>query len=175
MVWSIYSEMDPMRKAAALVLQLRGGARMLVRALPPQTLIQGGLVNGMQVDPMTYIMHALAERYGELGEEVRMGAIAELFNFSRHGNERIDDLLTRFDCINERAQAEGAMHVSIQGITWLLLRACHVNDMQFQQLLMPTGGLFPATADQFTALQLQMRRMGHIVENAPGNIAAQLR
>ena len=175
MVWSIYSDLDPARKAAALTLQLRGGALMLIRALPPQTLLQGGLVNGVQVDAMTYIMHALAERYGQLGEEVRLSAISELFTFSAQRNERIDDLLTRFDVLHERAQAEGQMHMSVQALVWLLLKACNVTDSQLQQLLAPTQGLFPANADQFAALQVQMRRMGHIVENSPGNIASILR
>jgi len=148
---------------------------MLIRALPPQTLLIGGLVNGVQVDPMTYIMHTLAERYGQLGEEVRLSAIAELFNFAPHSHERIDDLLTRFDILREPAQAEGQMHMSVQAVVWLLLQASHVSDNQLQQLLQPTHGLFPAGADQFAALQLQMRRMGHIVENAPGNIAGVLR
>ena len=175
MVWSIYSDMDPVRKAAALTLQLRGGALMLIRALPPQTLLHGGLVNGVQVEPMTYIMHSLAERYGQLGEEVRLSAIAELFTFSAQNNERIDDLLTRFDILRERAQAEGQMHMSVQALVWLLLKACNITDNQLQQLLGPTQGHFPATADEFAALQLQMRRMGHIVENSPGNIASILR
>jgi len=175
MVWSIYSDLDHRRKAAALVLQLRGGALQLVRSLPPQTLLLGGMVNGVATDPMTYIMHALSERYSRLGEETRLSAIAELFNFNRHGSERIDDLLTRFDVLRERAEADGQMQINIQGMVWLLLRACHVTDQQLMALLQPFGGLFPADAAQYTILITHLRRMGHIVENAPGNIAQQLR
>ena len=79
MIWSIHnSDMDARRKAAAVVMRLTGGARELIRDLPPQTLMQGGLVEGQLVDPMTYIMHTLAERYGRLGEEVRLEAISNL-------------------------------------------------------------------------------------------------
>ena len=42
-------------------------------------------------------------------------------------------------------------------------------------LLQPFGGLFPATNDQYTLLLTHLRRMGHIIERAPGNLASQLR
>ena len=69
LVWSILTDLDARRKTAAVILQLRGGAQELVRSLPPQAIIAGGVINGTAVDPMTFLMHALSERYAQLGEE----------------------------------------------------------------------------------------------------------
>ena len=42
-------------------------------------------------------------------------------------------------------------------------------------LLQPYQGKFPSTEAEFNALQLTLRRMGHILENTHGNVASQLR
>ena len=65
--------------------------------------------------------------------------------------------------------------ISIQGLAWILLRACSVNDTQLITLLQPFNGLFPSTQDQYNQLCVGLRRMGHIIERSPGNIASQLR
>ncbi|CAE8619736.1 unnamed protein product [Polarella glacialis] len=174
LVWTILTDMDPARKAAAVILQLRGGAEELARGLPPQAIVAGGLINGVQADPMTFLMHSLSERYAQLGEETRLSAIAELMTFQRNGHERIDDLITRFDIIRQRANDQGQMALSVQGLTWILLRACQVNDTQLTQLLAPMQGLFPGTEAEYSQLRIILRRMGHIIERSPGNIAQQL-
>ena len=118
-------------------MQLKGGAQELARGYPPQTLIQGGLINGVQADPLTYVIHGLAERFAALGEELRLGSITELLSFSRnhHQHERIDEILVRFDVARQRAHDEGQLTVSITGLTWLLLRAVGVSDSQLLQIL----------------------------------------
>ena len=163
LVWSILTDLDARRKAAAVILQLRGGAQELVRALPPQAILAGGVINGVAVDSMTFLMHALSERYSQLGEESRLSAITELMNFNRRGRERIDDLISRFDTIRQRANQEGQLTMSVQGLTWVLLRACQVNDNQLMTLLQPFGGLFPADAAQYNTLTMHLRCMGHII------------
>ena len=117
---------------------------------------------------MTYLMHALSERYAQMGEEVRTQAIAEIMSFQRNGQERIEDLLTRF------AQY-GQTDISVQGLTWILIKACGVSDQQFLTLMRPTAGLMPAMDAEFTALRTQLRRMCRILERAPGNLASHLR
>ena len=177
LLWSVASDLDGSRKAALLIMQLKGGAQELARGYPPQTLIQGGLINGVQADPLTYIIHGLAERFAALGEELRLGSITELLSFSRnnHQHERIDEILVRFDVARQRAHDEGQLTVSITGLTWLLLRAVGVSDVQLLQILTPFGGNFPQTEQELQLLKQQLRRMGHVLENSPGNIASALR
>ena len=175
LTWSIAAEGDPSRKAALLTMSLKGTAYEFCRTIPPMTLIHGGAINGHHVDPLTYIMHALAERFADLGEELRLTSITDLFNFSRQGNERIDELITRFDLIRQRSFDLGQLTMSITGLAYILLRACEVNDSELLQLLLPLQGRFPNDEQEFQVLKTQLRRMGHIVEHSPGNIAAALR
>ena len=174
-LWSIASDMEPARKAASVMLVLKGAAKELARQIPPQAVVDGGVVNGVAVDPLTYLMHALQEHFGNLGEEVRVQAITELMGFTRNGNEPIDSLLVRFDSVRTRAAEQGGAIVSIQGVTWILLRAVGITDQQLLQLLSPFNGLFPSTEAEFTQLKTSLRRMGHILERAPGNLREGLR
>ena len=127
------------------------------------------------VDPLTFLMHALQERFGNLGEEVRVQAVTELMSFNRKGNEPIDSLLVRFDSVRTRAADQGGAIVSVQGVTWILLRAIGISDQQLITLLTPFGGLFPANEAELTQLKTSLRRMGHILERTPGNLREGLR
>ena len=128
LVWSIPSPLNVQRKCAAVVLALRGTAAELARGLPAQALLHGGQINGQAADPMTFLMHALSERFSQLGEETRLQAMTELKSFGRRGRERVDDVISGFDTVRERATREGQMMMSIQGLSFILLRACQIND-----------------------------------------------
>ena len=52
--------MAPARTADAVVLQLGGQAQRLAMSIPPNALMQGGQVNGVHADALTYLMHMLA-------------------------------------------------------------------------------------------------------------------
>ena len=175
MVWSVATEGDPARKAALLCMSLRGSAQELVRTLPPAVLVQGGLVNGAAVDPLSFIMHQLAERFAALGEEVRLTAVTELLTFERQGAETVDNIINRFDVVRQLAHDQGQLVISVTGLTWLLLRAIGVSDQQLLTLLAPFNGVFPQNEAQLSQLKTQLRRMGHVLEHAPGNIASSLR
>ena len=120
-------------------------------------------------------MHALNERYAPLGEETRLSAMTDIFNFDRTPNETIDNLLTRFDITRNRAANDGGIGINIKGLTLFLLRACRVTDSQLLQLLIPFQGRYPNNDAEFTQLCAALRRMGHILEKQSGNIASALR
>ena len=176
LLWSITNEdMEPHRQAALILQALRGGARELTRDIPDNIILRGAIVNGTQVDGVTYIMNVLAERYGQLGEESRLKAIKELMDFDRHHNEKIDDLITRFEITRNRARHGGQFVMSYEGLTYKLLRACRVNEHQFMNLLLPTNGRMPTTEREMFAMYIALRRMGHILERSHDNIAQGLR
>ena len=176
LIWSLHTDpnIDQSRRAAAIVSQLRGTARTWSHTIPPNVLLNGGPINGVQTDPVTYLMHALAEQFAALGEESRVGTMADLLNFQRLGNENIDELLSRFDLVRTRAAEYGQMALSVQGLSFVLLRAVGVTDTQLLNLLQPFNGNYPDTETRFRALQQGLRRMGHILEHHPGNIAQML-
>ena len=136
MIWSIMkADLNESRKAAAILSQLRGAAAEFAREIPPQIIVQGGVVNGTPTDPMTYLIHALAENYSALGEEQRLHAMTEMMSFQRKPGELTDQLLTRFDSVRMRAIQQGQLNMSIQGLTWLLLRAIGISDNDLINLL----------------------------------------
>ena len=96
LLWSImHQDANESRKVAAIVSVFRGAAQELFSEIPPQIILQGGPVNGIQTDPVTYVMHMLAENYAQLGEEVRLSSLTEFLNFQRRSGEMTDELITR--------------------------------------------------------------------------------
>ena len=64
--------------------------------------------------------------------------------------------------------------MSIPGYSMALLRACGANNEQLLQVLAPIGGRLPTTEDDLQRMQAYLRRMGHILEAFPNNIAQTL-
>ena len=60
-----------------------------------------------------------------------------------------------------------------EGYAMLLLRACGVSPPMLVQIH-PYAGRFPKTEEEFTAMEVTLRRMGHILENAHMNIGSRL-
>ena len=176
LLWTIANgDIEPRRQAAMILAQLQGGAKDLTREIPVDIIMDGGMINGRLVEPPTYILNLLAERYSQLGEESRLTAMTEIMQFNRRGNERVDDLLTRFDVVRQRAVGQGMLNLPCEGISWILLRACQPDDQQLLMLLQDFRGRYPANEAEYRLLVSALRRMGHILENNPGNIAQQLR
>ena len=73
-------------------MRLKGSARRLPNSIPPHILVNGTIVNGVQIDPMSYIMHSLSENFMRLGEEQQLSAIADFMQFDAIPGERIEDL-----------------------------------------------------------------------------------
>lgn len=176
LLWTIAnSDLEPHRQAALVLQQLKGGARELTRDLPMQVIMNGALLNGVQVDGVTYIMNILAERYGQLGEELRLKVIKEFMDFDRKPHESIDDLLTRFEVVRNRATELGNFDMSFEGISYMLLRSTRVTDQQFLMLTQPTNGRLPNDEPAYRNLFTALRRLGHVVEHHQDNIASGLR
>ena len=175
MLWTICTDMEPHQQCAAIISQLGGPARELARTITPQEVYQGGMVNGRQVDPVTFLLHGLSRRFAPLDEETRLRAAQDLLAFSRRPGESVDALMSRFEITRARARTEGGGAVSVETATLILLRACGVNSEQFQALTQPFGLRMPATEQEYSQMCHHLRRMGHIVERHPNNIASGLR
>ena len=75
-------------------------------------------------------------------------------------------MLSRFAVTRQRAEENGAFALSVEGLSWMLLKACRVNDQQFLTLLQPTNGRFPRNEPELRAMTEAIRRMGRILEHA---------
>ena len=150
-VWSIaHVDMPPAQQAANIIMQIGGSARELIRRMSYEQQTQGGLIGGVQQDPVTFLIAQLAANYAPLGEESRLLAMSELMQFRRNQGENTDALLTRFQGVRHRAETGGAgMAMSIEGYSWLLLKACGVTQHQLILLLQPTANRFPPMTRNF--------------------------
>ena len=174
MLWSMLTDLAPHQQAAAIILRLQGAAKELARTLTPQEITTGGIVNGVQLDPVSYIVLGLHARFAQLGEETRLVAMTEMLSFHRKPNENINEVLTRYEVVRQRARVEGQFVMSTEGCALQLLRACGVNTTQLMQLLQPFGTNLPSNEMELSQMTQTMKRMGHILEGAPGNIASSL-
>ena len=175
LAWSIASNMDSRRKAAAVRLRLQGPAKRWARSLPPNALVAGGMVAGVHHDPMVFLIHSIASNWGDLGKETAMAATMELNNFSKKLGENSDSLIIRFELVRDRASQDGGMDISIRQAAVTLLTSVGPTDEQLQRLLDPTDGLFPSDEPEYTRMVTKLRRMGHIIEGHHNNIAKMLR
>ena len=120
-------------------------------------------------------MHERAARYARLNEEVRIISLSELFDFRAEAGEKIDMWADRLDTVRARAAEQGRLMVSWEGLSWMLVKAVGISDNQLVQILQPYQGVLPGNQSQFSQLRLSLRRMGHILENYPGNLAQSVR
>ena len=98
--------------------------------------------------------------------------MGEVMNFHRLKNETTDALIQRFKMLKWRAaQGNAGINMTWEGYSWLLLKAVGLNQNTLIQLLQPTMGSMPNTEPQFEAMCMALRRLGHIFENTPHNIA----
>ena len=115
------------------------------------------------------------KRFAPLAEETRLSALTSFMSFRRHPNERINELLTRFETVSQTAYQEANFTMNFEGLSYILLKTVGVTEHQLLPLLQPTGGQFPIDQGQYLVLQRALRSMGHILEHSPGNIAQSLR
>ena len=177
MIWRILAvDMDPAQQTAAIINELRGEARRLGHSMSMDDITRGGQINGIHLDPVSYLLTTLAAHFAPLGEESRLQAMTELMSFSRRQGESTDAMIARFRTLRWRAAEGGAgINMTWEGYTWLLLKACGISAQQLMSLLQPTNGRFPTNEQDFENMLMLMRRMGHILENRANNLAHQLR
>ena len=82
-LWTLMSDLQPYQQCAALLQQLRGSAAELGQAMQTHEMLHGGVVNGIHVDPVTLLFHALQQRYAPMAEETRLVALSNVMTFRR--------------------------------------------------------------------------------------------
>ena len=155
-------------------MRLHGSARGLGRTVTPLEIMHGGVVNGQQLDPVSYIIHGFHTRFALLDEEAILSAMTEMMAFARRPNESINALLSRHEVVRQRAAAEGQFVMSIEGLSLQILRTRSVNSQQLFQCLQSFNGRLPTNEVQFRELTSSLRRVGHILGHTPNSIAQRL-
>ena len=166
-------ELDQAQITVALIKRLTGAAREASRAIGYNEITNGGTINGIHHDPVSYLLNGLEMRFGQLHDEQRLAAMVEFKNFKKHPGEPINCLISRLEVARSRAALDGGYHESVEGCAMTLLgqHCCAVNAQQLITFLQPFGGRLPNTEEELLALLSQMKRIGHILEHAPNNLA----
>ena len=107
--------------------------------------MHGGVLQGVQLDPVSCIMSRLPLRFAQLDDERRLVAMAQLLAFTRNRTANINATLARYDVVRARAARIGNFAMSFEGCALQILRACSVNESQLIQFLTPFGGRLPNT------------------------------
>ena len=97
--------------------------------------------------------------------------MTEMLAFARRPGENINALLARYEVVRQRAANEGHFVMSIEGCALQILKAAGFPWTQLSMLLHQLGGRLPNTEAEYQQLIIQIRRLGHVQEAAPGNIA----
>ena len=113
---------------------------------------------------MEFLMLNLANYYADLGEETRLNAMTNMWNFRRLGGEHINDVLTRFETTRYAARTEGDFVMSFEGYSMSLLSPVGISDEQLLQITSRYQGRLPNTEADFQDMMRYLRRMGHILE-----------
>ena len=173
-LWCVASEKSQQTQVAQIIRRLGGTAREVADLLTPQEMFLGGEVEGVHLEPVAYLIQGLQRKFASLDEEARLRALLEMMRFKRKQGERVDELLARFDVVRTTARIEGQFVMSIEGYAVLLLSSMGVSHDNIAQTLAPLRGRLPNTEAQLEEITEYMRRMGHIQEHRPGNVADQL-
>ena len=165
--WVHSTDIDEVRKGPQIELALGGLARDYVREIPLPTKLHGGVIdigdgNGPRQCPgAVLILNALATRFMPLEEEVSMRALADLYGFARLHGEPVDQLLTRWEIILERANTKAGITMSHQHAAWMLLLALKIPMDYWIHLLTPFRGSLPTNAEDYRIFLGCIKRFGH--------------
>ena len=161
--WVLYTDLQPHQQAVAILHNLDGAAHDLISQLSPAELYAGATVNGSQLDPVSHILLLLHQRFAQQDLVTRMSAMSEMLNFRRLHNEAIGSTLTRFEVARGRAASEGQFVMNIEGYSVMLMKECRLSRQHIHNLLLPYGGEFPKTEDEFQMLVEGIKNIGLIL------------
>jgi hypothetical protein len=114
--------------------------------------MNGGVINGIHLDPVTYIVAGLHRNFANLDEETRLAAVTEFLAFQRRQVENTNTLIARYELVRNRARNEGNFDMGAEGNSLTILRATNQSVEQLEHLLRPTNGSLPHTEDEFREL-----------------------
>lgn len=143
------------------------------QAHDPSRIHGCGAIDGVEVDPSSWLVRGLPARFAPLDEEARLSAVVALLSFQRRPSDTNDALITRFEVTRQRAVLDDG-GAAAETASLMLLRARHVSHSQFQQLTVPMQHRRPNTGVELSTLALHLRRMGQVLVQRPGNFASSI-
>ena len=66
-LWIMLADLQPHQQCAALISRLGGAVRDMGRMITPLEIMRGGVRNGVQMDPVAYLLEAFTRPLRRLG------------------------------------------------------------------------------------------------------------
>ena len=63
LLWTMVTDLQPYAQCAAIIQRLGSGATELAQQMRPEEIMYGGILFGVQVDPVTLLFHGLQARF----------------------------------------------------------------------------------------------------------------
>lgn len=178
LMWIASTDIDEARQGPTVAMRLQGGAKVVMREMDPNQLVNGVLIldpaggfdqngqpNRIHITGVQFLLRHLKRRYAPLDQEVQIQAIADLFHFRRLGGETTDDVICRFELAIHRAANQGQVVIGEPIQAWMLLSALAIPRDKWSLLLAPTLGALPTTVAQHTDFVAYIRRQGHLYDH----------
>ena len=167
--------LTPSQQIAKIVRYgLSGEAENIGRNMTPTEMKEGGLVNGIQYDPVSLLIRSLEQRFGELEDETRLAAMNEFQSFRMHPGEKFDAFISRYEISRNRASRDGDYKQSAEQCAIQLVRVMGIGPQDLMALIAPFGNRLPTTERALQEMIGVIRRVKHITEHHPNNIAYSL-
>ena len=168
LLWCLSNADDQAHKGPALAQRLTGSAKMIVRELDPQFLVNGQVVmeNGqpVQLNGVQWLLRLIRRRFAPLDQEAQLHSISEFFNFQRQSHEDTDQVIARFEFLSYRALHVGQAQLNEIVLSWMLLHHMRIPRDRWPIILGATGGNLPVDAQQYQEFLLYLRRNGHLYD-----------
>lgn len=170
LLWCLANADDQAHKGPALAQRLTGSAKMIVRELDPNFLVNGQVVieNGAQVqlNGVQWLLRLIRRRFAPLDQEAQLHAISEFFSFQRLPQEDTDQVIARFEILSYRALHVGQAVLNEIVLSWMLLHHMRIPRDRWPLILAVTNGNLPIDAQQYQDFLLYLRRNGHLYDRA---------
>ena len=136
-------------QAAAIQRGVTGAAQTLLIRVPPQFIQNGAIINGMQTDPITFLLYLLGNRWENTEDERIITDGNALLDFVVHPHEKFDAIITRWDIARKTAEDVGNGMNNFHMLTWWLFRKLHLKAETVVDILRDLDGKMPRTEEQY--------------------------
>ena len=169
-IWATATELQEEQIAGVVVQRIGGVARDMLREMPLELLRNGrdevgaDGVTVVHVTGLEVVIRGLSRRFGQDELDAHVQSAVELLTFRRLSGETIDNVLSRYELVRNKALATQSMQLGVGVMSWLLLTHLEIPKAAWTTLLLRTDGRLPANDGEFRALLDQIKRQAHLME-----------
>eukprot|EP00971_Amphidinium_carterae_P083093 1643848-Amphidinium_carterae.1 len=158
-LWMLGTDLSEQKQCGAIALQLTGEARDIARGMD-RAIMRDGVqqADGTRKSGAQCLIDLLEEKLGPQQQSKALDALEKFFSFKRRQRETIDELISRFDLVFQRASAEGGLNMSHTGLAYKLAEVCGLRDQELLIMLSPLNGALPHDAATQRAFVEHIRR-----------------